>query len=142
MTKSAALHKLATNPAAYARWKMTGQLPRGETPKGPLIDLLRALSPRDRAELRGITVAPPLGYNGSRLFASAEHALRWAAPDTEVFGSFPAKSWQRHGVQRLTLDDLLEHTASFPDNIRARYPRLCRPNPPAATSDSGPGMSL
>lgn len=139
MVKSAALHKLATNPAAYARWKTTGQLPRGETPKGPLIDLLRALSPRDRASLRGVTVSAALGYNGHRQFASAEQALRWAAPDTEVFGSFPAKSWQRHSVQRLTLDDLLEHTASAPANIRERYPRLCRATP--STVDE-PGMGL
>lgn len=126
MPNSAALHRLATNPQAYARWKMTGRMPQGERPQGALIDLLQALSPRDRAGLRGVTVNPTLGYNGSRQFASGEQALRWAAPSAEVFGSFPAKSWQIHHVRRLFLDDLLANTAQAPAGIRARYPQLCR----------------
>ena len=136
MPNSAALHRLATNPQAYARWKMTGRLPQGERPQGALIDLLQALSPRDRAGLRGVTVNPALGYNGSRQFASGVQALRWAAPSAEVFGSFPAKSWQIRHIRRLSLDDLLANTAQAPSGIRERYPHLCRKEPLAATAQS------
>lgn len=125
MASSSALHKMATNPAAYTKWLQTGRLPKGEVPKGPLIELLRQLSPRDLAALRGVSVGQALGYNGQRTFSYGTQALRWAAPDKEVFGSFPAKSWQRHNQPKLTLDDLLEHTASAPQGIRERYPHLC-----------------
>lgn len=126
MPNSAAIRLLATNPRAFMRWQATGQLPHGEKPKGALISLLRSLTPRDRAGLRGVTVDRNLGYNGSRQFSSAEQALRWAAPSLEVFGSFPAKSWLVRSVQRVTLDDLLANTAQAPQGIRERYSHLCR----------------
>ena len=107
------------------RWQATGRLPRGDKPEGALISLLQSLSPRDRIALRGVTVDRLLGYNGSRQFGSAEQALRWAAPEAEVFGSFPAKSWQVRTVMRVTLDDLLAKTAQAPAGIRERYPHLC-----------------
>lgn len=107
------------------RWQATGRLPRGEKPEGALISLLEAISPRDRVALRGVTVDRTLGYNGNRQFGSAEQALRWAAPEAEVFGSFPAKSWQVRTVVRVTLDDLLAKTAQAPAGIRERYPHLC-----------------
>lgn len=113
------------------RWQATGRLPRGEKPEGALITLLQALSPRDRVALRGLTVDRTLGYNGSRQFGSAEQALRWAAPDAEVFGSFPAKSWQIRTVVRVTLDDVLAKTAQAPQGIRERYPHLCANKAPA-----------
>lgn len=125
MPNSAAIRLLATNPHAFMRWQATGQLPHGEKPEGALISLLQALSPRDRAGLRGVTVDRNLGYNGSRQFSSAEQALRWAAPSPEVFGSFPAKSWLVRSVQQVTLDDLLANTAQAPQSIRERYPHLC-----------------
>lgn len=124
------------------RWKATGELPRGKTPKGPLIALLQALSPRDRVALRGVTVDASLGYNGSRQFGSAEQALRWAAPSSEVFGSFPARSWQIRGAAPVTLDDLLNKTAQAPQGIRERYPHLCSkpktlaPVEPLSTSET------
>lgn len=126
MSNSAQLHRLATNPRDYMRWKVTGQLPKGDVPDSPLIDLLNSLSPKDRIALRGVTVNASLGYNGSRTFGSAEQALRWVAPSREVFGSFPAKSWQRRNTSKLTLNDLLDNTMSAPHDIRERYKVLCR----------------
>lgn len=124
------------------RWQATGRLPRGEKPEGALISLLQAISPRDRVALRGVTVDRALGYNGSRQFGSAEQALRWAAPEAEVFGSFPAKSWQVRTVVRLTLDDLLAKTAQAPHGIRERYPHLCSKTEPAAPQDEGSTPSM
>ena len=142
MATSAAIRRLATNPQAFVRWQTTGRLPRGEKPEGALIALLQAISPRDRIALRGVMVDRALGYNGSRQFGSAEQALRWAAPEAEVFGSFPAKSWQVRTVVRLTLDDLLAKTASAPHGIRERYPHLCSKVVPGAVTgvvaDEGP----
>ena len=136
MPNSAALKHLSKNPHAFMQWQATGRRPCGDTPKGPLIDLLRALSPRDRAALRGVTVNRSLGYNGSRMFASAEQALRWAAPSPEVFGSFPAQSWLIRNAPVVSLDALLLNTARAPDGIRERYPQLCSTRPP--TSDATP----
>jgi hypothetical protein len=110
------------------RWQATGKLPGGEKPEGALISLLQSISPRDRVLLRGVTVNGRLGYNGSRQFGSAEQALRWVAPQSEVFGSFPAKSWQIRTVLRLTLDDLLANTTQAPQGIRERYPHLVSKN--------------
>ena len=142
MASSAAIRRLATNPQAFMRWQTTGRLPRGEKPEGALISLLQALTPRDRMALRGVTVDRSLGYNGSRQFGSAEQALRWAAPDAEVFGTFPAKSWQVRTVVRVTLDDLLANTANAPQGIRERYPHLCGKAVPVVSADEGASPSM
>lgn len=135
MSNSAAIRRLATNPKAYMLWQSTGRLPRGEKPTGALISLLQAISLRDRVALRGVTVDGTLGYNGSRQFGSAEQALRWAAPEAEVFGSFPAKSWQIRNVVRVTLDDLLAKTVRAPIGIRERYRHLCGKDVALASTD-------
>ena len=128
MVSAKQLRILATNPAAYARFQTTGQLPRGTRPQSPLITLLKALSPRDLSVVRGVTVNASLGYQGSRMFPFASQALRWVCPDDEVFGAFPAQSWQIAGFQKtLYLEDLAACCAEFPDRLFSAYPRLCRP---------------
>ncbi len=131
MASSKSLHRLATNPADYARFLSTGRLPRGVRPQGPLVELLSALSPRDLTRIRGITVGPSLGYSGSRLFATAAQARHWVAPDDEVFGAFPADSWRdKRFVRPLFLEDLAECSTEFPEALFEAYPRLRRPRVP------------
>jgi hypothetical protein len=141
MVTSRQLHKLATSPSAHLKFMTTGELPRGTRPQGPLVDLLSAISPRDRAAIRGLKVDETLGYQGSRVFGSAEQAFRWIHPDREVFGSFPADSWRMKGrLQRLHIDDVLEKAAGFPEGLADRYPQLRRPvrpqQAPQASSDA------
>jgi len=114
----------------------TGRLPQGVRPQSPLIDLLRALTPRDLLAIHGLTVDPRLGYQGSRQFHNAAQALNWLAPSDEVFDSFPAESWRHKGFsKRLTLRDLQANCAQFPEALLAHYPRLAGPAPvPAAPS--------
>ena len=127
------LHRLATRPHEYARFVTTGRLPRGVHPQGPLVSLLRALSPRDLQRLRGMTVDARLGYAGSRRFHFAAQALQWIAPAEEVFDSFPAESWRDKRFNGpLYLEDLAACCTEFPDELFKRYPLLCRPVPPAA----------
>jgi hypothetical protein len=142
MANSKQLHILATRPAAYADFMTSGRLPRGTTPAGPLVDLLNHIQPRYRAHIRGVTIGPARGYNGSHRFATAEQALRWVCPDNEVHGSFPADSWQLKTFHRpLHIEDLLEHCASWPETLLEQHPRLRRPQPkhePAPQEDAAP----
>lgn len=125
MATSKQLHLLATRPGAHARFVQTGQLPQGVAPKSPLIDLLRALSPRDLGAIRGLRVDASLGYGGSRQFQTAAQALRWLAPDDEVFGAFPAESWRLKNFSRkLTLADLARNCPELPAGLADRNPRL------------------
>ncbi len=136
MVTSRQLHKLATSPSAHLKFMTTGELPRGVKPQGPLVELLSEISPRDRAAIRGLTVDPVLGYQGSRIFGSAEQAFRWIHPDREVFGSFPADSWRMKGrSHQLHIEDLLEKSAGFPEGLVERYPRLRRPMKPTCAAD-------
>ena len=79
MSNSSRIKHMIQNPSAHVRYLTTGQLPQGTSPKSPLIDLLKAINPRDRAEIRGLTVNASLGYTGSRQFQNAHHALTWVA---------------------------------------------------------------
>lgn len=137
-----AIHHLATNPAAYARFRMTGQLPRTTRPDSPLIRLLESIPPRHRMLLKGLTVNPSLGYNGSRQFHNAEQALRWCKPANEVLESrsFPAESWRlKNFHQQLAIEDLLKNCSS-PDEaekcLRQSVPRLFSTRP-----TTGPGTT-
>lgn len=132
MATSRQLHRLATRPADYMRFAATGQLPKGTRPKGPLVELLLKISPRDLSGIKGVTVDARLGYTGSRQFHYAAQALRWIAPSDEVFDSFPADSWRDKRFQkRLYLEDFAECCASFPEQLLAQYPALRRPKPAA-----------
>lgn len=122
------LNHLARHPSAYARFAATGQIPQSHRPKSPLIDLLRAIGPRGCEAIRGLQVSLPLGYAGSRRFASASQALNWLAPSDEVIGSYPAYSWQiRHFSKQLWLQDLEAASTEFPQRLYELYPRLSRP---------------
>ncbi len=125
MATAKQLHLLATRPSAYARFVTTGRLPRGVRPQSPLIDLLRALAPRDRLSIRGVVVDARLGYQGRRQFHDAQQALNWLAPSDEVFGFFPAESWRIKQFQRaLTLDDLVANCSGAPAHLLLKYPLL------------------
>jgi hypothetical protein len=125
------LKRLATRPDEYMRFVTTGRLPRGIKPQGPLVELLSAVTPRDRLLLRGVRIDARLGYVGAVDFANAAHAWNWLAPSREVFGSFPAESRRdKRFTQQLFIEDLLECCSNFPEGFAQRYPRLRRPRPP------------
>lgn len=124
------MKRLATNPADYMRFVTTGKLPEGVRPQSPLIDLLNQLGARERQHIVGLTIDSRLGYEGRRTFHTAEQAMHWLAPSTEVFGTFPAESWRnKRFSKRLYLEDLLECATSASPDIGKRNPRLCRPAP-------------
>lgn len=123
------LNYMLRHPTAAMRFNMTGQLPRMVVPDSPLIRLLEQISPGDRAAIRGLTVGPLLGYAGSRLFGSAEQALRWCKPAQQVIEreSFPAESWRiKTFARRLYLDELVFNSAFVPDELLCRYQSLFR----------------
>ena len=71
------MKELARNPSAYMRYQATGKLPPTVTPSSPLIDLLEAIPPRVRLRIRGVRIAPALGYQTARQFHTAEQLLKW-----------------------------------------------------------------
>lgn len=111
----------------------TGRMPRSVVPKSPLITLLEQLSPRARAQIRGLTVGEALGYMGSRQFRTAEQAYRWCKPKPTMYEteSWPAESWRiKRFSATLHIEDLMDWAASCPtDQLAQCYPRLCRPVP-------------
>lgn len=127
---------------------MSGRLPRTVVPRSPLIDLLSKISPRDRAAIVGLTVNPTLGYMGSRMFHTAEAALRWIRPDREMLAgqSWPAESCRDKRFNKaLSLEDLIGEASQVPDSLKARYPQLCKTRakveprePPDVDRDGGP----
>lgn len=119
------LHRLATHPHELVRALQTGRLPRGERPASPLIDVLSELSPRDLQAIKGLTIDERLGYAGRRVFATGAQAFRWLKPADEVFGSYPAGSWQnKRFARRLTLSEVVACATSSPEGLESRYPRL------------------
>ena len=127
MISAKQLKILVTKPQAMDRFRSTGKLPEGTKPAGPLVELLKAIAPRDRAAIRGVIVDHRLGYAGSRAFQTAEQAFGWIHPDAEVFGAFPAESWRiKAMVGRLFLEDLQGVAREFPESIAARYQSLKR----------------
>ena len=139
------MKKLIRSPMAMMRYQTTGQLPKGIKPQSPLITLLEAINPADRARIVGVRVGQELGYSGSRQFHTAAQALRWIKPKEEVFDGFPADSWIiRHFQRRLTIDDLAGHCANMPADVIARYPHLrgkrqevSQPSLPSSNESSG-----
>lgn len=128
MANSKQLHIIATNPRAYMDFMTRGKLPQGKKPQGPLVELMRAISPRDLAAIVCLTVDARLGYTGSHQFHTAYQAFRWVHPESEVFGSFPSESWRnKREVSPLYIEDLLDCAARAPDDLADRYPRLRRP---------------
>jgi hypothetical protein len=133
MASSKAIHRLATNPRDYMRFVTTGRMPEGKRPASPLITLLKAIEPRDRARLIGMKVDPRMGYTGSRQFHYGQQALNWVCPSDEEFGSFPADSWRdKRFHQTIYLETLAECCASFPPEFFKKYRHLCRPTPKAS----------
>jgi hypothetical protein len=129
------LHRLATNPHDHMRFLTTGRLPRGVRPTSPLITLLKAINPHDRARLVGVQVDSRLGYTGSRQFHYGGQVLTWICPSDEVFGAFPADSWRdKRFTGPLYLETLAECCASFPPEFFQRYRQLCKPQPRRAVT--------
>lgn len=130
MASNKQIHHIATNPHAYARFQMTGRLPATVRPTSPLITLLEALTPRERMAIMGLSVNESLGYLGSRQFHTAEVALRWLKPESEMLESqsWPAESYRiKRFIDRLYLDALVEQASGVPDSLLARYTRLRDP---------------
>lgn len=122
MATTKQIQHMMRHPAEYMRFRATGQLPKGIVPKSPLLDILNRIPPRDRARMLGFEIDPGLGYAGRRQFQTVEQAMRWLAPDSEVFGSFPAESWRIKGFSaRLSFDDVAAHCASVPDDVLRRH---------------------
>lgn len=125
MVTSKQLNHMLKRPHELQRFLLTGKPPRGSKPSSPLIDVLDALSPRDLGLIQGLTVDSRLGYSGSRRFPTASQALRWLKPADEVFGSYPAESWQdKRFVRRITLREVLDCAAKAPEGLEGRYPAL------------------
>jgi|GEM_PF-4636942 len=115
---------ISRRPHLHARL-LRGAL-RTIRPASPLIELLSAISPRDRAAIKGLKVGPNLGYLGSRQFHTAEQALRWVKPHDEMLDieTWPAESWRDKRFSReLTIDDLIGAASSVPPGLRERYIR-------------------
>ncbi len=132
------IRELARSPSAYVKFQATGQLPRMVRPASPLITLLEAIHPRYLPHIIGVTVGPELGYSGSRTFHSAAQALQWVRPEREVLESrsFPAESWRLKNFRgKLHLEDLLDHSSDWPEQILQQHPRLRRPAPRQAEQD-------
>lgn len=122
MTMQKRIQVMLRRPSAFARFQMTGELPRGVVPHSPLISALQCIAPSHRARMRGFVVDSRLGYGGSRLFHTVEQAMRWLAPDDEVFGAFPAESWRMKGFsRRIGFCDVMECCADVPQDIVERY---------------------
>ena len=128
MVSSKQLRHLMRSPSAMMKFQATGQAPRVTRPASPLIDLLRAINPGDRVRIKGVRIDAGLGYEGSRQFHTAEQALRWVMPDTEMIEStsWPAESWRNKRFRdQLYLEELLDRTSSYPHDLMTRYPMLC-----------------
>lgn len=125
MATSRQLRRLATNPADYVRFLQTGRLPQGVRPQSPLIDVLQRLNGLDLVAIRGLVVDQRLGYSGSRTFDTAAQALLWARPSDEVFGNYPAASYQdQRFTRRLRLSEVLDCARSFPERLAKAYAAL------------------
>ncbi|MDF2461849.1 MAG: hypothetical protein K0Q43_84 [Ramlibacter sp.] len=142
MVKPSQLRRLATSPTDFLRFRASGQLPRLVRPGGPLVELLRQVSPRDRAAIVGVSINPSLGYQGAREFANAAQAYRWLCPQEEMLDSdpWPAESWRdKRFTGPLYLDDVLANAASYPPDLAQHYPRLRRPGPPPLETEADVG---
>lgn len=121
------MRQLATNPATMARFRMSGQLPRTVTPSSPLIDLLEAIPPQVRLQMRGIKLSPELGYLSGAHFHNAEKLLKWLKPDREMLESqsWPAESQRDKRFRKtLALEDLKTHCASWPSDEVLKRARI------------------
>lgn len=122
MATAQQLRRLATHPRDQLKHLATGKLPQGVQPKSPLIELLLRIRPADLARIEGVTVDERLGYRGSREFATAAQALRWARPSAEVFGTFPADAALiRARPPDVSLARLKECSRRFPEELLRRY---------------------
>jgi hypothetical protein len=115
------LRAITTNPVGHMRFQCTGEMPRMVAPKGPLIAVLQKLTPRERMAITGLRVDGDLGYTGSRIFHTAEAALRWCAPDSKMLEneSWPAESWRnKRFTANLSISDVLAKASNAPDWLR------------------------
>ena len=125
MVSSKQLHRMLTKPHEYMRFLTTGKAPQATRPDSPLIRVLEAVAPQDLLAIRGLTIDSRLGYSGLHTFHTAALALQWLKPSSEVFGTYPAGSWQdKRYRKQLQLADVLECASGYPEGLAARYPRL------------------
>jgi hypothetical protein len=118
------MRELIRNPIAYQQFLRLGKVPELVCPEGPLINVLKSMTPRERLAVVGLTVGPALGYQGSRIFNNAEQALRWCAPESQILAgrSWPAESWRIKSFhQKLCIGDVLKHATKFPEVIGKKY---------------------
>lgn len=107
------------------RFQATGRVPQGIRPSSPLITLLEKIGGQYLGRILGLTVNESLGYSGSRQFTTGSQALNWLKPSDEVFGTFPADSWQIKNFNKvLTLDDLKASCSIFPESLSNAFPSL------------------
>lgn len=128
MVSSKQLRALTRDPAKLMRFQATGQVPRMIRPASPLISLLSSINPQDRARIVGLTVDAGLGYVESRCFHTAEQALNWVRPDSEMVEgeSWPGESYRdKRFDKQLFLEDVLDRAASYADGVMQRHPQLC-----------------
>ncbi len=118
------IRELMRNPHAQMRFQTTGRLPEIVRPEGPLISVLKSMTPRERLGVTGLTVDGRLGYSGSRIFGSAEQALKWCCPSETILSntSWPAESWRlKTFALPLTVRTVLSCATGISDSVRGRY---------------------
>ncbi|WP_028492617.1 hypothetical protein [Thioalkalivibrio sp. ALE19] len=108
------------HPRAMMRFQTQGETPHRVKLQSPLINLLRRIPAPIRAQMRGVSVHPDLGYRTQAQFHTAEQLLRWLAPDSEVFeGEVPPSERMRDPrfTRPLTLDDLRPFVSDWPEYL-------------------------
>lgn len=131
------IHRLATHPAALARFQATGRIDQPNGPRDtPLLQLLRQLPAPIAARFQAVEVGPALGFQHVRRnpFRDANAILHWLQNETHGPGPGNYLSGFRGPV---TLNELQAASRQAPDLdwLQAHFPRLCRRARPAPASD-------
>lgn len=112
---------ITRNPRALMEFQATGRLPRMLRLDSPLIRLLEQYTPRQRTQMRGVSLHPDLGYQTGMRFNTGEQLYRWLKPSAEVLDceNIPAESYRNKRFNRVLIeDDLRKHCAAFTDGER------------------------
>lgn len=122
---SKTLSQMAKNPRLLMEYQATGRVPaelKRSPPKGPLIDLLGTIYPRELARITAVVVGESLGYTGARRFHNAAQALQWVKPYHAH--NVPAESWRnKRFTKQLTIDDLAQCSVIPAEIISAWWQR-------------------
>jgi hypothetical protein len=120
------IKRIATHAKSAFDFQMTCKVPSMTTPTlSPLWVLLKSLPPRLRLDIKGVRLNPSLGYNNGQQWHNAEQLYNWLGGDNKRGGweSSPADSYlDRRFTKKLTINDLLDCSASFPSSeVFSRY---------------------